>query len=198
MTFSNDDSKHDTKSQKQKIRADALKLRDTFEKNPDAPDLIAQRFLSLFEDIKDKVISVYWPIKSEIDTAPLIEKLLERGGIVALPVTGKSREPLTFVKWDGIEPLEKSGFGTYAPRQTEDNTVVPNIIVLPLVAFDRYGTRLGYGQGHYDITLDKFSANRQNVKTVGYAYDQQICLFPLPKEEHDQKLDVILTPTQTY
>ncbi len=198
MTFSNDDPKHDRKSQKQKIRADALKLRDTFEKNPDDPDLIAQRFLSLFEDIKGKVISVYWPIKSEIDTSPLIEKLLKKGATVALPVTGKRLEPLKFVKWDGVEPLQKSGFGTYAPKQTQDNTIIPNIIVLPLVAFDRYGTRLGYGQGHYDITLDKFLAEGIDIKTVGYAYDQQICLFPLPKEDHDQKLDVILTPTQTY
>ena len=184
--------------QKEKIRKDAIKHRDGTTKNPDDPDKIATRFLSHFPNLDKKTVALYWPIKSEIDTYPLLEALLKQGTKICLPKTEKKGTPLTFLEWDGKETLIDAGFGTKAPDAKVKNHVIPDIIIIPLVAFDRYGTRLGYGQGHYDTTISALDSGGHIFKTVGYAYDHQICLFPLPKEEHDQKLDMILTPTQTY
>ncbi len=184
--------------EKEKIRQEAIKCRDKFEKHPDYSELIADRFLETFPNLDNKSIALYWPIKSEMDTSPLIERLLEKNVSVSLPKTLKAGEPLVFIEWDGKKKLVNSGFGTICPEDTSDNNVVPDIIVVPLVAFDRYGTRLGYGQGYYDLTISLLKEQGCDIQTVGYAYDQQICLFPLPKEEHDQKLDMILTPTQSY
>ena len=184
--------------EKEKIRQDAIKHRDKFEKSPDMAEEIVQRFFEAFPELDNQIVALYWPIKSEMDTSPLIEELLRRNIQICLPKTEKGNAPLTFLKWDGKEPLVKSGFGTVAPEDKETNRTKPDIIIVPLVAFDRYGTRLGYGKGHYDMTLSKLKDSGHGYKTVGYAYDQQICLFPLPKEPHDQRLDMVLTPSQIY
>ena len=183
---------------KETIRIDAIKHRDKIIVNPDDAEIIAQRFFEQVNNVKDKTVALYWPIKSEIDTYPLITALLEKQTKICLPSTGKGNEPLKFLEWDGKTSLKDGGFGTKAPVETKGNQVIPDIIIVPLVAFDRYGTRLGYGQGHYDRTILQIKRQGHTPLTIGYAYDQQICLFPLPKETHDQKLDMIITPTQVY
>lgn len=186
------------KEEKEKIRQDALKHRNSIIVNPDDAEKIVTLFFQTIPDISHKSVAIYWPINSELDTYPLIKELLRRNIDLCLPKTGKANEPLTFLKWDGKEPLTNGGFGTKAPNDTEKNRTTPDIMIIPLLAFDRYGTRLGYGQGHYDKTISAMKERGHTPTTVGYAYDQQICLFPLPKEDHDQKLDMILTPTQCY
>ncbi len=183
---------------KEKIREKALKHRNRLSSNPDASEQIAQRFFESVPDLENKIVALYWPIKSEMDTSPLMEQLLEKKSEICLPHTGKAQEPLVFLKWDGQSPLVKSGFGTYAPKNHPEDRVIPDIMIVPLVAFDRYGMRLGYGQGHYDRTICALKKEGQRALTIGYAFDQQLCLFPLPKEDHDQRLDIILTPLKIY
>ena len=184
--------------EKEQTRKQALEHRDRLNVDPDASSMIADRFFDVAGNLNDKIVALYYPINSEIDTYPLIQKLLDQKVSICLPHTGKGHEPLIFLSWDGVKPLVKSGFGTVSPENIEDNRVVPDVIIVPLVAFDRYNMRLGYGQGHYDRTL--FGLREKGVAplTIGYAYDQQICLFPLPCEDHDQRLDMVLTPSQTY
>ena len=184
--------------EKENIRKHALKHRDSLTRDPNDTEQITQLFFETINDLDDKVVAVYWPIKSEIDTSLLIETLLNKDVHICLPKTEKQGEPLTFLSWDGTSPLVDGGWGTKAPEDITSNRVTPNIIIVPIVTFDRNRGRIGYGQGHYDITLHRLKEQGHAPMTIGYAFDQQLCLFSLPKEEHDQTLDMILTPTQCY
>ncbi len=184
--------------EKEKIRQQALKHRVLLTLDPDAPERMVTRFLEAIPDIDNKIIALYWPIQNEMDTYPLIEELLKRKNRICLPKIKEPQTALIFLQWDGKEPLIKSQYETRSPVDRIENRVIPDIIIVPLVAFDRTGMRLGYGQGYYDRTLKQLKKEEKPLITVGYAFDQQLCLFPLPKEPHDQRLDIIITPSKTY
>lgn len=139
-----------------------------------------------------KVFSVYYPQGSELDPRPLMGRLAAAGGVPALPVTTERTEPMSFRRWDPAHLLAPDAFGIPAPPPIAA-TVIPDLVVAPVLGFDRQGHRLGQGAGHYDRTLENLRATRP-VFVLGLAYSGQE-VAELPAEAHDQPLDAILTET---
>jgi len=134
-------------------------------------------------------MSFYWPIRTEIDPRPAMEAFADQGP-VCLPVT-QGFAPLTFRRWRPDARMEIDGFGVAIPADADEMT--PRTLVIPMLAFDNQGQRLGYGAGHYDRTLEQLRA-RHPVRAIGFAYSAQNCA-QVPTEPTDQPLDVIVTET---
>lgn len=134
-------------------------------------------------------VSVFLPIRSEIDTRPLIHALHERGIPVALPVMRKP--DLVFRLWSPSQPLVKAAFGLLEPGP-EAEELRPRLMLVPLAAFDRRGHRIGYGAGFYDRAIAGFDHDGLPLTTVGLAFACQE-VDHVPAEPHDRRLDWILT-----
>lgn len=180
------------------LRRHSLARRDlvTPQEAQEAAAAIAARGLALVEEIADRhglsapVVSVYWPIRSELNTRPLIEALAAKGYGVALPVMHKVRHPLVFRDFAPGDDLVKGPYGLSEPA--EDKTARdPDILFSPLAAFDRHGYRLGYGGGIYDATLAELRPKKR-VVAIGVAYSCQEA-DRVPTEPHDQRLDYLMT-----
>lgn len=130
----------------------------------------------------------YMPIRTEIDPLPVMEDWSHHS-LVGVPVIPGPDQPLTFHQWTPGCALTVGAFGALIPDNAAE--VVPRVVIVPLVAFDRAGNRLGYGGGFYDRTLEKLRA-RGPVHAVGYAYGAQEA-EALPLEPTDQPLDAIVT-----
>ncbi|CAM3776059.1 hypothetical protein LIHA111178_07820 [Litorimonas haliclonae] len=126
----------------------------------------------------------------EIDPLPLMEAIEETGCELALPVTPPMGQALSFRKYKKNDILIKGLFGTTEPEGHQE-IIVPNLLLVPLLAFTPEGERLGYGGGYYDRTLAKLRAEG-DVFACGVAYAGQE-VPDLPTDEHDQPLDGILT-----
>lgn len=133
-------------------------------------------------------LSGYLPIRTEIDPRPAMAEAAAHG-IVGVPVIQAKGEPLLFAKWTPEGTLVPGPFGAEVPEVIRP--MVPQILIVPLVAFDRKGGRLGYGGGFYDRTLDGLRANGP-VMAIGFAYAAQEA-EGLPLEPTDQPLDLIVT-----
>ncbi len=142
-----------------------------------------------------QVVAAYWPMTNEFDARYIIDDLLQRGATIALPVTQKPERVMRFHTWDGKSDLARGDYGVMIPK--DGKIVDPDILVVPMLAFDRKGNRLGRGAGHYDATLEDLR-KRKDVLAVGVAYASQIVLFGLPTEEHDQTLDLVVTPSGVH
>ncbi len=145
------------------------------------------------------VVAGYHPIGAEIDPLPLMTQLAARGHTLALPVLAEGDGPLVFRLWRPGDPLERGRHDIAEPR-AERPEVVPDIVLVPLLAFDARGGRLGHGGGHYDRTLAALRARAlegdgasPGVLAIGLAYAEQ-GVDSLPLEPHDQPLDLVLTP----
>ncbi len=168
-------------------------------------DVRAEKLDSAFDLFFEKInphsgqiVAAYVPHGREFDVYPLIDMLLERQIACALPVVKESSLELGFALWDGVQELEKGAYGILAPAQNAQAAwVEPDIVIVPLLAFDRRGYRLGQGGGYYDATL-RALRNKKPVMAVGIGFAQQACLFPLPVEEHDEKLDWVVTPQEAH
>lgn len=151
----------------------------------------AARFFFNNVDLKKiKVIGLYWPILYEIDTRPLIKSLSIRKKVLALPSIEKN--VMIFKKWKINEPLFLNAEKFYVPK-SDAMQIVPDILLVPLLAFDTYGNRLGYGKGYYD----KFYENNKKCSYYGYGFDAQF-YEKLPCEKHDMKLDYVITEKKIY
>ncbi len=140
------------------------------------------------------IVSVYWPIRSELNTRPLIDALAAEGCRVTLPVMHKVRHPLVFRAFAPGDDLVKGPFGLSEPSD-EKPAYDPDIVFSPLAAFDRRGFRLGYGGGIYDATLSTLRAKKP-VIAIGVAYACQEA-DQVPIEPHDQRLDCVMTEQET-
>ncbi len=142
------------------------------------------------DDDSDAHVAGYWPIGDEIDVLPLMQWLEEKGQAVALPALDGPDSPLLFRAWTASIPLEKVLYGTYQPPVSA-HLVVPSFLLVPMLAFDVRGDRMGYGGGYYDRTLAALRRTR-NIVAMGVAYAGQE--FPdVPVENYDEPLDWILT-----
>ncbi|WP_425037857.1 5-formyltetrahydrofolate cyclo-ligase [Primorskyibacter sp. S187A] len=135
----------------------------------------------------------YMPIRTEIDPLPAMEEAAAHGP-VAVPVIEAAGRPLQFARWEPGMEMVKGMFGAAIPARLD--WVVPEIVIVPLVAFDRHGGRLGYGGGFYDRTLEGLRA-RGPVLAVGFAYAAQEA-DNLPLEPTDQPLDLIVTEAGVF
>jgi 5-formyltetrahydrofolate cyclo-ligase len=134
------------------------------------------------------VVAGYWPIRDELDVKSVIARLMDAGQPVCLPVVLGDEQPLELRLWQDGAPLYEAGFGTLAPSE-EAPRAEPDVILMPLLGFDKHGTRLGYGGGYYDRTL---AALAKRPKLIGFAFALQE-VDHIPREEHDVPLDAIVT-----
>src|ERR1700755_717566 len=118
------------------------------------PDFAARiaRFAGALPVAKGHVVSFYWPMGDEADPRPLAYGLAARGATLALPVVARKRSPLHFHRWREGDPLIVHAFGMHEPA-AEAPRATPDLLLVPLLAFDARGHRLGYGGGFYDRTL---------------------------------------------
>ncbi len=142
-----------------------------------------------------KCVAAYWPTSHELDVRPLMASLVERHYTVLLPVVTVGAAPLCFRRWQPGMKLVEGAHGIPVPPP-ESGEARPDVVLLPLVGFDRHGYRLGQGGGHYDRTL---AALRQQgpVAAIGIAYAGQE-IDRVPVEPHDQPLDWIVTEAMTF
>lgn len=159
------------------------------------PDLACDIFISHIKPAQDEIIGAYWAKPKEFDPHAIIEKLAERGNAVALPVVEKDSRVLKFARWRDGDPMEKGRYDVMQPAGKD--WIEPDILIVPLLAFDRRGYRLGYGGGYYDATIAHLRAKKE-ILAIGVGFAQQACLFNLPTEDHDEKLDWVITPEQAF
>ena len=184
-----------TASAKTILRAQMKALRaEAFHKVPGggaaSAEHIPQSYLGRFS-----VVAGYRPMGSEIDPTPLLARFAAAGAQIVLPRTAPKGHglPLSFHLWSPGQSLVKSEFGVAEPGQ-DTPQLTPDLVIVPLLAFDDLGHRMGYGQGHYDRTLEVLRA-RHPVVAIGLAFEAQRVAF-VPREDHDQPLDGILTQTR--
>jgi 5-formyltetrahydrofolate cyclo-ligase len=172
------------------LRAAAHKKRAAIFSNirTEAAKRAAEHFVSGASLAKSEIVALYWPIRDELDCKPLLTRLVDGGQPVCLPVVLGDGQPLELRLWEEGAPLFPSGFGTLAPAETAP-IVAPDVIVMPLLGFDKHGTRLGYGGGYYDRTLAMLG---KTPRLVGYAFAAQE-LDEVPLEPHDVPLDAVVT-----
>jgi 5-formyltetrahydrofolate cyclo-ligase len=141
-------------------------------------------------DVNNRIVAGFWPIRSEIDTRPLMQALAARGAVLALPCVVSRTDPLMFRAFTFDTPLEARPFGLFEPP-ADHTAVIPDIVLVPLAAFDRRGYRIGYGAGHYDRTFTALEgiARPQRIG-LGFALQE---LPEVPAEPHDVPLDAIWT-----
>jgi 5-formyltetrahydrofolate cyclo-ligase len=136
------------------------------------------------------IVSGFMPLKSEINPLPLMQKLARVGARLALPVVAGRGKPLIMREWAWGEPLAAGVWGIREPKP-EAPEVAPDILLVPLLAFDRAGHRLGYGAGYYDMTIAALRARRP-VTAVGIAFAAQE-VPAVPTTPRDARLDLVLT-----
>lgn len=160
------------------------------EQVPDAGSRVAAHVAACFAPASGSVVAGYWPIRGELDPRPALLALSARGCRVALPVVVGPGDPLQFRAWDMDEPLEPGPYGTAQPGIDAD-TLEPQLLLVPMLAFDRAGRRLGYGGGFYDRTLAGLRG-RFAVQAIGVAYaGQEVDTVPAGPE--DARLDGVVT-----
>lgn len=140
--------------------------------------------------VRATVVSGTWPLGSELDPRPLMKHLEAQGAVLALPRTPARGQPLSFHRWTAQTRFDRSAFGIEEPV-AETPIVRPDFVLVPLLAFDRTGARLGYGGGYYDGTLRALRASGP-LFALGLAYAGQE-LPAVPTEAHDERLDAVLT-----
>lgn len=171
-----------------RLRAHAQRAALSADRRAEASREAAYHFFEGVPLYPGHTVAAYWPIRDEIDCRPVLLRLMDRKYRVCLPVVEGDDLPLTLRLWEEGSPLYPSGFGTLAPVETAP-LVDPDIVLIPLLGFDKAGTRLGYGKGHYDRTL---GAMTTRPLLVGYAFAAQE--LPLvPREPHDIPLDLLVT-----
>jgi 5-formyltetrahydrofolate cyclo-ligase len=183
-------------NQKSAIREQAKKHRDRLEIDPAWADQAAAQFFDFIKIPPGAVISAYYPIGKEMDPLSIVERLWTDGVTVCLPVINSEERALSFAEWGKDAPLAKGALGIPSPAPGS-KTVEPDILIVPLLAFDQRGNRLGYGKGNYDATLRGLRA-KKDILAVGLAYAEQACLLALPSDEYDEKLDLVVTPQRVF
>ncbi|MFZ0457477.1 MAG: 5-formyltetrahydrofolate cyclo-ligase [Rhodoplanes sp.] len=176
---------------KAELRRLALARRDglTAESCSAAATAVAARPLPV-ETRPSMIVSGYIPIRSEFDPRPLMQRFAEAGAQLALPcVTGRG-QPLVMRAWRFGEPLVSRQWGLREPA-ADAPEVLPDILLVPLAAFDRAGHRIGYGAGYYDMTIARLRALKP-VTAIGVAYAMQE-VSQVPADERDARLDLVLT-----
>jgi 5-formyltetrahydrofolate cyclo-ligase len=176
---------------KQRIRRDALARRDAMlpEVRQRAAEAIAAREFPL-AITPGAIVSGFMALKSEINPLPLMQKLAGQGAQLALPAIAGRGKPLMLRGWEPGAPLERGQWGIREPT-ADAAEVEPDIVLVPLLAFDRIGHRIGYGAGYYDLTIAGLRA-RKAVIAVGVAFAMQE-VPAVPATPRDARLDLVLT-----
>lgn len=175
---------------KNDFRRGALAQRDALgiEARADAARVIAAASLPV-ELPRGVIVAGYSPINSELDPFPLMRALADKGAVLALPVIIARDHALIFREWRE-EGLVRGPFGIFQPS-SDAPEVDPDVVLVPLAAFDRAGHRIGYGRGYYDRTLENLRAIKK-ITVIGVAFAVQE-IETVPRLPHDEQLDCVLT-----
>jgi 5-formyltetrahydrofolate cyclo-ligase len=176
---------------KTELRLQALARRDALPaaERAQAAETIAARAFPVAV-APGAVVAGFMPMKSEINPLPLMRKLSAAGARLALPVVAGQGKPLIMRTWAFGEPLIAGVWGIREPAPLAP-AVAPDILIVPLLAFDRAGQRIGYGAGYYDLTIAALRA-RQAVVAIGVAFAAQE-IAAVPATPRDAPLDLVLT-----
>jgi 5-formyltetrahydrofolate cyclo-ligase len=179
--------------EKATLRAAALAARDALsgEQRAAAARAVALRGLPIAIR-PGAVIAGYSPIRSELDPTPLMQRLAAAGAQLALPVITARGQALRFRVWSAGDRLLPGPLGILEPSPAAAE-ITPDIVLVPLAAFDQSGHRIGYGAGHYDRTLAQLRKARA-VTAIGLAFAVQE-VEAVPALQHDVALDFVLTDT---
>ncbi len=151
---------------------------------------LARNGLDFAGALPGRTVSAFIPFGDEIDTRPLLAKLASEGFTTCVPVVLKPATPLEFRAWVPGEETVPGRWNIPVPPETAD-VVEPDVLLVPLLAFDRKGYRLGYGGGFFDRTIERLRGMKPII-AIGVAYSAQ-AVDEVVRGEHDQKLDWILT-----
>ncbi len=179
---------------KEEFRQAAIAQRDAMpaDMRQAAAEAIAARQFPL-AIAPDAIVSGFMPLKSEINPLPLLQKLGEAGASLALPAIAGRGKPLTMRTWQFGAPLYRGQWGIREPKPDAPE-VNPDIVLVPLLAFDRAGHRIGYGAGYYDMTIARLRAIKP-VIAVGIAFAAQE-IAAVPATPRDARLDLVLTENE--
>jgi 5-formyltetrahydrofolate cyclo-ligase len=183
------------KNEKAELRGEALARRDALPAavRAAAAETIAARTFPVRME-RGMIVSGFSPMKSEINPVPLMRKLADAGARLALPAIAGRGKPLVMRAWNFGESLASGQWGIREPVAGAPE-VAPDILIVPLAAFDRAGHRIGYGAGYYDMTITALRA-RKPLTAIGIAFAAQE-IPRVPATEHDERLDLVLTETET-
>lgn len=184
----------DTLELKKKIRAEAFAARAAAfaEHGTDASRRLAAHGLDFLKVAPGAIVSGFAAIRDEINPSDLMLWLHAEGFRLALPVMVGKGQALVMRAWTPGDAMEAAAWGIAEPMADKPE-VEPDVVLVPLLAFDANGFRLGYGGGFYDRTLAKLRAKKK-VVAVGLAYDE-LKVDAVPIESYDQRLDWVLTPS---
>ncbi|MEM7617003.1 MAG: 5-formyltetrahydrofolate cyclo-ligase, partial [Pseudomonadota bacterium] len=160
---------------------------------------INQNIINNFYFIPDSVMACYYTTNNEVNCDLLLEKLFLCDNIkIALPAVEGKDKSLTFRQYQANDQLVKNKFFNFQEPAINQLQLLPNYIIVPILAFNKDKYRLGYGGGFYDRTIDSYKESKHNFITIGAAYDFQLIAdhMHLPVESHDQQLDYIVTETE--
>jgi len=177
---------------KSKLRKKILKIREKHNEKNIQIDF--NQIIKILKIKKIKKISIggYYPVNFEVDDLKLLKNLEKKNFDISLPVIKKNFQ-MDFYKWSFSDPLKINKYGI--PEPETKNIVYPDILLVPLVAFDNNLNRLGYGGGYYDRLIEKFSKKKKIIK-IGLALSVQK-IDKVPIDVYDQKLDYIVTNKYT-
>lgn len=181
----------DSTTLKRQIRSKTLSLRDAIptETRIEKSLTMAEHGAAIGIE-PGAVVSGFWPIRSEADIRPLMFAMREKGARLCLPVV-LDRETIVFRELVRGAQMVDTGFGTTGPGDDAE-VLDPQILLVPLSAFDAQGNRIGYGAGHYDRAIARLIAKGMTPKLIGIAFSCQE-VESVPVEPHDVPLDAILT-----
>lgn len=177
---------------KRAMRAAAMRAREAaFQAVGErAPAAVRDHFLAAFKPAKKKPVAAYWALRTELNVEPLLAALAARGNICALPAVARGRGALEFRRWRPGDRLVSGVMNIQEPAPDAE-IVEPELFIVPLLAFDATGHRLGYGGGYYDRALAAARAVRKIV-AIGVAFSGQE-LPMVPHGPSDERLDGIVT-----
>lgn len=179
---------------KAELRRQLLERRDRLDPSVRAAHAtsVADRAVTPILARRPKRVAGYWPIHSECDPQPLLDRLAAAEIGLALPVVVDGL--VAFRHWKSGDRLVAAGFGTRGPA-VDAPVVIPDLIILPLAGFDRRGRRIGYGQGHYDRAIAGLRREGHDPLLVGIGFAMQE-IGAVPDEPHDIALDFIVTENE--
>ena len=161
-----------------------------------AGEKAAESFLQNITLSQHFIISAYWPAQTELDCRPLIYALVDGGYRLALPAVTKKTQSICFRHWKPGDGLAKSNFGIFEPLASAKG-ITPNVMIIPFLAINSQGFRLGYGGGYYDRVLRTLRKKIPDLLAVGFGYSAQITAT-LPYDENDEPLDWLVTEQGTH
>ena len=191
LTKTHSTASADIDAAKASLRREATeRRRAAVHDNPNAGVAVRDHFFAAIKVPAGIPISAYWPLEEEFDPRPLFMALHRRGHPVGLPVILGKGQPLLFRRWEPATELVRGSFRVMTPPPTAPE-IIPRLLLVPLLAFDRAGYRLGYGGGFYDRTIARLRNGGESL-AIGVTF-ADLEIPAVPRDETDQPLDWIVT-----